>query len=162
MVEPATVESLAELESVIGVKDSSANIVYFNKLRYIFRDRPDFSILIGPEEALGEVVLMGAHGGICGGANLFPQLFVDTWQAAVNVDVARVRELQSEIMRISSLLYGVGRHVSSFIKGVKCSLDLMGICSDVMSQPFNRFREEERALIRERLISLGVKVSAAG
>jgi hypothetical protein len=34
----------------------------------------------------------------------------------------------------------------------------MGICSDFMADPFSRFREEERAIIRERLVALGAKV----
>jgi len=158
MIDPYTARTLSENPNIIGLKDSSANIVYFNSVRHILRERDDFSVLIGPEEALGEVVLMGAHGGVCGGANLFPQLFVDTYHAAAAGDVAAVLALQERIMTISGALYGVGRHVSSFLKGVKCSLSLMGICSDFMAEPFSRFREEERAIIRSRLISLGVKV----
>jgi len=61
-------------------------------------------------------------------------------------------------MAISGALYSVGRHGSSFLKGVKCSLDLMGICSDFMAEPFSRFRAEERTIIRSRLMGLGVKV----
>ncbi len=158
MIDPYTVRTLSEHPNIIGHKDSSANIVYFNAVRHSLRERPDFSVLMGPEEALGEVVLMGGHGGICGGANLFPQLFVDMYNAAVAQDVQTVRQLQERVMTISGSLYGVGRHVSSFLKGVKCSLDLMGVCSDVMAEPFSRFREEERAIIRSRLLSLGVKV----
>ena len=158
MIDPYTVRSLSENANIVGLKDSSANIVYFNAARHILRERDDFSVLMGPEEALGEVVLMGAHGGVCGGANLFPQLFVDTYNAAVAGDVARVRSLQERIMKVSGALYGVGRHVSSFLKGVKCSLDLMGICSDFMAEPFSRFREEERSIIRDRLIALDAKV----
>ena len=158
MIDPYTVRTLAENANVVGLKDSSANIVYFNAVRHILRDRKDFSVLIGPEEALGEVVLMGAHGGVCGGANLFPQLFVDTYDAAVAGDVAGVLALQERIMTVSASLYSVGRHMSSFLKGVKCALSLMGICSDVMAEPFSRFREEERSIIRSRLISLGAKV----
>jgi len=158
MIDPYTAKTLSENSNIIGLKDSSANIVYFNSVRHILREREDFSVLMGPEEALGEVVLMGAHGGVCGGANLFPQLFVDTYNAAVAGDVARVRALQERIMKVSGALYGVGRHVSSFLKGVKCSLDLMGICSDFMAEPFSRFREEERSIIRDRLIALDAKV----
>ncbi len=156
MIDPNTVQRLSENDNIAGVKDSSANIVYFNKLRHMLRDRPDFSVLIGPEEALGEVVLMGAHGGVCGGANLFPQLFVDVYDAAVAGDAAQVRRLQERVMSVSEALYGVGRHMSSLIKGVKCSLALMGICSDFMAEPFNHFFEDERAVIRARLIKLGV------
>lgn len=158
MIDPYTVKALSENPNIVGLKDSSANIVYFNAVRHIMRTREDFSVLIGPEEAMGEVVLMGAHGGVCGGANIFPQLFVDLYNAAVARDVARVQELQERVMTVSGALYGVGRHMSSFLKGVKCSLDLMGICSDFMADPFSRFREEERAIIRERLVALGAKV----
>lgn len=158
MIDPYTVRALSENDNIIGLKDSSANIVYFNTVRHLMRERADFSILMGPEEALGEVVLMGGHGGVCGGANLFPGLFVDTYNAAVAGDVTRVKELQERIMRISAALYGVGRHVSSFLKGVKCSLDLMGICEDFMAEPFSRFREEERSIIRNRLVALGAEV----
>ena len=158
MIDPYTVRTLSEVPNVVGLKDSSANIVYFNTVRHLLRERRDFSILMGPEEALGEVVLMGGHGGVCGGANLFPQLFVDIFNAATARDVETVVRLQERVMMISGSLYGVGRHVSSFLKGVKCSLDLMGICSDMMAEPFSRFREEERSIIRSRLASLGVKV----
>jgi len=158
MIDPYTVRTLSEVQNVVGLKDSSANIVYFNTVRHLLRERADFSILMGPEEALGEVVLMGGHGGVCGGANLFPQLFVDIFNAATARDVATVVRLQERVMMISGSLYGVGRHVSSFLKGVKCSLDLMGVCSDMMAEPFSRFREEERSIIRSRLMSLGVSV----
>jgi len=158
MIDPYTVRALSANANIVGLKDSSANIVYFNAVRHILREREDFSVLIGPEEALGEVVLMGAHGGVCGGANLFPQLFVDVYNAAVARDVETVRRLQGKVLSVSAALYGVGHHVSSFLKGVKCSLDLMGICSDFMAEPFSRFRSEERAIIRSRLISLGAKV----
>lgn len=158
MIDPDTVQKLAENDNIAGVKDSSANIVYFNKLRHLLRDRPDFSVLIGPEEALGNVVLMGAHGGVTGGANLFPQLFVDVYDAAVAGDVTQVMKLQERVMSVSEALYGVGRHMSSFIKGVKCSLSQMGICSDFMAEPFTHFREDERDVIRCRLLELGVKL----
>lgn len=159
MIDPNTVQRLSENDNIAGLKDSSSNIVYFNKVRHILGERQDFSVLIGPEEALGEVVLMGADGGVCGGANLFPQLFVDVYDAAVAGDVAKVRKLQERVMSVSEALYGVGRHMSSFIKGVKCSLAQMGICSDFMAEPFNHFYDEEREVIHSRLLELGVKLT---
>ena len=110
---------------------------------------------MGPEEAMGEVVLMGASGGVAGGANIFPKTFVDIYDAAVAKDVDRVRELQERIMRVSSLIYGVGHHNSSFVKGVKCALSLMGICSDTLAAPREPFNETDRQLIRRRLVELG-------
>lgn len=158
MIDAKTVIELAKHPNIAGLKDSSANITYFNAVRYALRNRRDFSILIGPEEAMGEVVLMGANGGVAGGANLFPQLFADIYEAAKAKDVDTLIALQERIMRISAALYGVGHHMSSFVKGVKCALNLMGICSDTLAAPLEHFKEHEREIIRQRLVELGVKV----
>ena len=155
MIEVKTVVELAKHPNIVGLKDSSGNIGYFNACRYHLRDQKDFAILMGPEEAMGEVVLMGASGGVAGGANIFPKTFVDIYNAAVAKDVDRVRELQERIMRVSSLIYGVGHHNSSFVKGVKCALSLMGICSDTLAAPREPFNETDRELIRQRLVELG-------
>ena len=160
MIEVKTVVELAKHPNIVGLKDSSGNIGYFNACRYQLRDRKDFAILMGPEEAMGEVVLMGASGGVAGGANIFPKTFVDIYDAAIAKDVDRVRELQERIMRVSSLIYGVGHHNSSFVKGVKCALSLLGICSDALAAPREPFNEEDRELIRRRLVELGA-LSAA-
>ena len=155
MIEVKTVVELAKHPNIVGLKDSSGNIGYFNACRYHLRDQKDFAILMGPEEAMGEVVLMGASGGVAGGANIFPKTFVDIYDAAVAKDVDRVRELQERIMRVSSLIYGVGHHNSSFVKGVKCALSLMGICSDTLAAPREPFNAADRETVRRRLVELG-------
>lgn len=155
MIEVKTVVELAKHPNIVGLKDSSGNIGYFNACRYHLRDQKDFAILMGPEEAMGEAVLMGADGGVAGGANLFPKTFVDLYDAAVAKDVDRVRELQERVMRVSSLIYGIGHHNSSFVKGVKCALSLMGICSDTLAAPREPFNSTDRELVRRRLVELG-------
>ena len=153
-----SVQTLVELSkhpNIVGLKDSSGNIGYFNACRYAMRERPDFSVLMGPEEAMGEVVLMGASGGVAGGANMFPRLFVDLYNAALAKDVDRVRTLQERVMKASSLLYGVGHHNSSFVKGVKCALSLMGICGDTLAEPREPFNAADRERIRASLVELG-------
>ena len=46
------------------------------------KERQDFSMLVGPEEIMAESVLLGAHGGVNGGANMFPELYVELYNAA--------------------------------------------------------------------------------
>ena len=151
-----TVVALARHPGIIGLKDSSGNIGYFNACRYALQDDPAFSILMGPEEAMGEAVLMGAAGGVAGGANMFPRLFVDLYEAAVAHDVDTVVALQRRVMRISSLIYGIGHHNSSFVKGVKCALSLMGVCGDMLAAPREPFNASDREMVRQRLCELGV------
>lgn len=151
-----TVRRAMALPNVIGMKDSSANMVYYHQLVRLLSERRDWTLLMGPEELLAESVLLGGHGGVCGGANLCPRLYVDLYEAAVARDLARVSELHARVMHISSTLYRVGRHSSAFIKGLKCALSQLGICDDFMAEPFHRFRDAERAAVGSQLAQLGI------
>jgi 4-hydroxy-tetrahydrodipicolinate synthase len=148
---PETVRRIAENKKVIGFKDSSANAVYFQSVMTAMKDRPDFSMLVGPEEITAEIVLMGGHGGINGGANLFPELYVNLYRAAVAGNLDEVRRLQKLVMLISTTIYTVGKYGSSYLKGVKCALGLLGVCNDHLAAPFRKFEEPERERIREAL-----------
>jgi len=153
--DPQTVRQIAEMDGVMGIKDSSANMIYFRRLQHILRDRPDFSLLIGPEELLAETLLLGGHGGVSGGANLWPRLYVDLYNAAVAKDLNTVAALHARVMQISGTIYGVGQYWSSILKGIKCALSLMGICRDFLAEPFHTFRQAERAKIEEYLMQMG-------
>lgn len=148
MIEPDTVMALSGHKNVIGLKDSSANGVYFCKLLTMFKDRPDFELFIGPEEMMASVVLMGASGGVSGGANVYPEIFVEVYNAAANKDVDKTIELQNKMMLVSQELYGIGRFGSSYIKGIKTALSLKGICSDFLAQPFNLFKDPEKEKVK--------------
>ncbi len=156
--EPDTVKAIAQHPNVIGLKDSSANLVYFHSLIQAMKSHPGFSLLMGPEELTAESVLMGGDGGVNGGANMFPKLYVDMYNAAVAQDIDEVRSLQDRIMAISNSVYKVGRYGSSYLKGVKCTCSLLGICNDFMALPFQKFNAPERAKLKNILEGLGVDV----
>jgi dihydrodipicolinate synthase/N-acetylneuraminate lyase len=154
-----TVRHAMDVSRIVGLKDSSGNLDYFKRVAGLLKQRPDWSLLIGPEELLLESIAAGGMGGVSGGANLFPKLYVKLFQAARAGDVARARELQAQVLRISSSLYRIGRHSSSIIKGIKCALACLGICDDFMAEPFHRFRAEERALVENRLKEIEASLS---
>lgn len=149
--ELSTVRRAMDDPRIIGLKDSSGNMIYFHQAAGLLRHRPDWTLLIGPEEMLADAVFAGGHGGVNGGANAFPRLYVDLFHAAASGDLPRVRELHARVMRISDSLYHVGRHPSAIIKGIKCALSLLGVCDDFMAEPFHRFREPERDRVRDFL-----------
>lgn len=155
---PDTVRRIAELEQVVGFKDSSANAVYFQSVMYKMQHRPDFAMLVGPEEITGECVLLGGDGGINGGANMFPELYVGMYNAARQRDIETVLKLQQYIMQISTSIYTVGRHGSSYLKGLKCALSLLGIINDdFVASPFYKFEAPERQKIQQALDALPIK-----
>jgi dihydrodipicolinate synthase/N-acetylneuraminate lyase len=154
MFAPETVRAVAEINGVIGMKDSSSNLAYFKQVQYVLRERPDFTFMVGPEEFMAEFVLTGGHGGVNGGANMFPKLYVDLYNAAVNRDFEKIIPLQKKVMQISSTIYNVGHYGSSYLKGLKCALSVLGICNDFMAEPFRKFKDPERQMIKQMLEEL--------
>jgi dihydrodipicolinate synthase/N-acetylneuraminate lyase len=155
--EPATVKAAATIPGIIGMKDSSSNLAYFKQVQYGLRDRQDFTFMVGPEEFMSEFVLTGGHGGVNGGANMFPKLYVELYNASVNRDFEKIGPLQQKVMQISTQIYNVGHYGSSYLKGLKCALSVMGICSDYMAEPFHRFKQPERIKIEQILEELNYR-----
>jgi 4-hydroxy-tetrahydrodipicolinate synthase len=156
-IELDSVARLLDVPGVVGLKDSSAQMIYFHRVRQITATRPDFALLMGPEELMAEGVLLGGHGGICGGANIAPRLYVSLYEAASRGDLATVRALHERVMRLSSALYTVGPASSAYLRGLKCALACLGLCDDYLAQPLTRFGPAERGLIEERLRQLGLE-----
>ncbi|MDD3077767.1 MAG: dihydrodipicolinate synthase family protein [Paludibacter sp.] len=152
--EPKTIKRIAENKKVIGFKDSSANGTYLQAVMYTMKENPDFMFFVGPEEMTAEMILLGADGGVNGGANLFPKLYVDLYNAAQSKDLEQVRTLQQKVMQISTTIYSNGKYGSSYLKGLKCALSVAGICDDFLAMPFSRFDEEHRAKIKEAMNNL--------
>jgi len=151
-----TVLAAADIPGIIGLKDSSDDMVCFHQLQSLLKDRTDFSLLIGNEELLADTVLFGAHGGVCGGANLVPKLYVDLYNAACSEDLAAVKSLHKKVIQISTTIYRVGKYGSSYLKGLKCALSCMGICNDFLAEPFHRFRQAERDVIHKYVKQLKI------
>lgn len=159
-IDADTVRRAADYPQIIGIKDSSGDLAYFRDILEIRAARPDWSFLCGSEEKLAEATAMGGHGGVCGGGNVFPRLYAAFSQAAERGEAAAIQPLQNQVLRVSAELYGVGRHASRIIKGIKCALSCLGICSDLMAPPFRAFREPERLRIEEGLARLQAEIAA--
>lgn len=148
-----TLYKLAANPQIIGLKDSSGDLDYFEKAIGLKNIRPDWSIMIGPEAKLPQAMRLGGDGGVAGGANVFPKLFVDCYAACIDKDTARIAHLQASIDSLQQI-YEIGKYASKYIKATKCSLSLLGICNDFMAEPFHHFKEPERERVLGILKSL--------
>ena len=155
IIEPATIAKLAAHPNIVAMKDSSSIIALFNKFRIALEPYAEkFSLFMGPDEAMGEAVLLGADGGVCTGANLWPAQFKAMYLAAKAGDVETVRRLQRFTTMSSYLLYGLGQGQIGFLKGVKCALAEMGLIQNVLAAPFAPFAGRERAQVKAALKKL--------
>jgi len=156
-----TVRQTLAWEKVIGIKDSSGDLEKAKQFAKVIADRPDFTLLIGPEQILADTLRAGAMGGVCGGANLFPRLLVDLYDAHLRGDDSSVCGHQEDVLQIVQLLYTIGNSKTAFINGVKCALSILGICQDYVAPPLCRFNQEERKIAEERLQQIG-KIKSNG
>lgn len=151
-IEPQTVEACTRSANIIGVKDSSGDMAYFRRLLQFRSARPDWGFFVGPEHLLAEVVLAGGDGGVTGGANVVPELFVAQFHAADKKDSAEIARLQQRIEQLGRI-YAVGDDFMAVARGAKCALSIMGVCGDTMAPPFHAYGEEQRTKIAKLLES---------
>ena len=146
-IAPDTVRRAAEIENVVGLKDSGMDMNYFREVHDSLAVRGDFSLLVGPEELLAECILLGGHGSMAAGSNIYPRLFVELYNAAAASDTALVNRLQLEVSEFGRAIY----HGNNPLRGLKCGLGLLGICSSLLSDPLDDYSPEKRAIV-ERYI----------
>ena len=142
-----TVKRAKEL-GAIGIKDSSGDMAYFYSLIEEFKDSPEFSIITGTELFIPESIINGGHGAVAGGANFFPRLYVDLYEASLSNDKEAIAKLRKKVIKVYDTIYSVGQHTSRFTKGTKTALAVMGICNDYMAQPLRKFKPTEREKIK--------------
>jgi 2-dehydro-3-deoxy-D-pentonate aldolase len=138
-----TVKHAREL-GALGFKDSSGDMVQLYSLIDDFKDSPNFSLLTGIELMLPETIQHGGHGAVAGGANLFPRLFVDFYEASVHGDLRRIEFLRNIVMKMYKTIYNVGNFQTRFTVGTKSALSVLGICNDYTAHPLRRFEGANR------------------
>lgn len=132
----------------LGIKDSSGDFDYLYELIETFRSSPEFAIIVGTEGFLPKTIECGGHGAVAGGANFFPRMFVDLYNASLAKDKNKIVEIQRKVAHLYDTIYSVGKDASRITKGIKCALSVMGICDDYMALPLRRFGTEDREVIK--------------
>lgn len=143
-----TIKRSKEL-GAIGIKDSSGDVGYFYALIEEFKNDPNFSLITGTEMFLPETIMYGGDGAVAGGANFFPRLFVDLYDASVANDTETIARLREKVLKLYDTIYDTGEFVSRFIKGTKSALKALGVCEDYMAMPLRNFDDENRAIIKK-------------
>jgi 4-hydroxy-tetrahydrodipicolinate synthase len=154
-------------ERIIGIKDSSGGMDYLHyAIRLARTHRPDWSVFVGPEAFLAESVLLGASGGVSGGANLFPELYVRLYRAAVTGDLPTVRRLHDLVLDIGEVLFGPPgtSNATDVVRSLSVGLSILqpkaGVSGTSNTAPFTKRDEDIRAGIRQLAAKITDSLSA--
>lgn len=145
-----TIKKAKELGG-IGIKDSSGDLTALYALIEEFKGAPEFSIIAGAELFLPETIIHGGHGVVAGGANIFPRLFVDLYEASSACDFERIKELRQKILVLHREVYTLEDSNTSSIKVIKGALEHLGICQRHMAPPLNCLGERTQRKLKHYL-----------
>jgi len=150
------VETLAQHERVVGIKDSSGDFTYFRQILVRMSAQPRFRVVQGYEGLVAVSFLLGAHAGHLGLANVAPALLAELYEAATAGNTKRALELQSQVDSLSAIWAVGGGTDSSYLNSMKAALALMGVCGSGVSVPYRPFGADDIEAVRRLLVAHGL------
>jgi 4-hydroxy-tetrahydrodipicolinate synthase len=146
------VEDLADLPSIIGIKDSSGNLTYTMEILQYAGDRID--VFVGHDEVVVPALAGGVSGMILASAQVYPEVWQEVLRLlkAGQVDDARAR--QRGVQKLSRIFCRHGGGVA-----VKAALKMMGLD---MGPPRRPLKSVGGALIHETRAEIRLELERMG
>ena len=144
-IAPETVQRLAQLDNIVGVKDSSGN--FDNILQYIeLTDPKEFAVLSGNDSLILWTLQAGGAGGITAVANLLPEIMVSIYSKFLEGDFQGAKAFQDSIRPIRNCFkYGNPNTI------IKNATNMLGMPVGNNRAPFNYISPEAKDAIQATL-----------
>ncbi len=148
-VEPATIQRLAEIENIVGIKESSGNI---SQMAAIVNAVPErFTLLSGDDAITLPLIALGGRGIISVASNEIPAEMTRLAQLCIANDFPAARRIQRQYLPLMEVNF-----IESNPIPVKAAMALMGLLEPVWRLPLVPPKPENLARIRRLLQSLGL------
>ena len=148
-VEPATLARLAEIETVVGVKEASGNI---SQIAAIFQAVPQsFAVLSGDDAVTLPVIALGGVGVISVVSNEVPFAMARLTSLGLEGDFPAAREVQRRLHPLMEINF-----IESNPGPVKAAMGLMGLIEPVFRLPAVYPKPESLRKIEQVLLGLGL------
>jgi 4-hydroxy-tetrahydrodipicolinate synthase len=148
-VEPATLARLAEIETVVGVKEASGNI---SQIAAVFQEVPqDFAVLSGDDAITLPVIALGGVGVISVVSNEVPFAMARLTSLCLEGDFPAAREMQRRLHPLMEINF-----VESNPGPVKAAMGLLGLLDPVFRLPAVYPKPESVKKIERVLLNLGL------
>ena len=144
-IRAATVERLAKVPNIVGIKDSSGDLT--NTADLINRTRGmNFSVMMGRDSLIHAGLAYGASGAVAATANVAPKLVSDIYNKYAAGDIKGSLEDQYKLVPLR-LAFTLG----SFPAVIKESLELLGIEAGPCAAPAGPMTAEEKEQLKKIL-----------
>jgi 4-hydroxy-tetrahydrodipicolinate synthase len=153
-VDPATLAHLAEIETVVGVKEASGNI---SQMAAIFQTVPEsFAVLSGDDAVTLPLIALGGVGIISVVSNEVPFAMARLTSLCLEGDFPAAREMQRRLHGLMEINF-----IEANPGPVKAALALMGLIEPVFRLPMVPPKPESLKKIEKVLLGLGLIPEAA-
>jgi 4-hydroxy-tetrahydrodipicolinate synthase len=127
-LQAATCVELAKHPNIIAVKEASGNL---QQIMEILRDKPtDFDVLSGDDGITQPLMALGAQGVISVAANAYTKPFSGMMRAMKEGRTEEALHLHFAMLRMNQLIFADGNPA-----GIKCLMNHMGLCQNVLRLP---------------------------
>ncbi len=151
MVEPATVARLAQIDNIVGVKDSTGDMTNTGEYLRLTRGIENFHVMMGRDTLIYAALCYGASGAIASCANVAPRIAVDIYDKFQAGDAKGALEAQ---FKFSALR--VATNMGTFPVVLKEALKLIGYdCGDCV-KPIEPLTDAQRQTLRNVLSEMGL------
>jgi len=113
------VEDLADVDNIVGMKDSSGDLKYFMTVLEKVSDKID--VVIGWDEVVLPALAAGAKGMILASANVIPHIWLDVYHKVKEGRLEEARKVQKRVQKFTRHIVATGA------QGPKVCLNYMGI-----------------------------------
>jgi 4-hydroxy-2-oxoglutarate aldolase len=146
-LEPPEVAKLAEHPNIIGIKESSGNVLRVAEI--IAAVSPHFQVLVGSAASVYPSITVGARGAILALASALPEKCVALYELIRQGQQEKARELHTVILRASKLVVS-----ECGIAGVKYVMDQRGYRGGLPRLPLLPLQDEQKKRLNAFLESL--------
>ncbi len=147
-IDVPTIRRLAELDRIIGIKDSSGDMAFMLRMMAAVQPvRPDFSFLTGWEAALVPMLVMGCDGGTNATSGVVPELTRKIYDLCQANRIAEARTIQLRMLELfDAMVYN-----ADFPEGIRAAVELRGFNLGPSRQPMSANQRFDRAALQRVL-----------
>jgi 4-hydroxy-tetrahydrodipicolinate synthase len=116
---PPLVARLAQIDGIIGIKNSYDSVTHLRELVRLTKDIKTFSVIAGLEDLLLPGLLLGARGSVSGLSNFVPQVLVEVYNKYTSGNISGAAELFNRVVVPLKVLAPPPEPISSLKIGVK-------------------------------------------
>jgi 4-hydroxy-tetrahydrodipicolinate synthase len=146
---PETVERLARVENIIGIKEATGDIERIKDI--VSRCGAEFEVYSGDDATAMEAILAGARGDISVTANVAPKEMHEMCLAALNQDRDTASKINDKLMCLHTNLFVEANPIP-----VKWALAEMGKISTSIRLPLTVLAEDNQKVVRDALQQAGI------